>query len=326
MESAVANPHRIDVHHYVFPVPYMRREGPRVLASMDVDPTPIANWSPARSVEEMDRHGIVTAVVSISTPGIWFGDVQAACSLARECNDAMAQMVKDHPGRFGFFAAIPLPDVEGGLAEIDYALGVLKADGIGILTSYQIGQSDKWPGDTSFAPIFDELNRRGAAVFIHPTAPGCCRNLIPGIPAPLTEFYFDSTRALTSLLFSGTFTRCSNIRFIFTHAGAAMPPLATRMTSFGQRHKELAERVPNGVMPELQRLHYDIANSTAPSSLGALKSLVPISQILFGSDYPFIPIAVTAKGFDANRSQLSAAEIQAINRDNALAMFPRLCR
>jgi predicted TIM-barrel fold metal-dependent hydrolase len=311
-------PNRIDVHHHIWPPRYVDRMREQMLEIADVDPAPLLTWTPARSVEEMDRHGVATAISSMSVPGVWVGDLLASRSLARICNEFAAEMVSNHPGRFGFFAALPLPDQEGSLAEIAYALDELQADGIGLMTSY----GDRWPGDPAFAPVFDELNRRRAVVFIHPNVPGCCTNLVTGIPPPLTEFLFDTTRAITSLLVSGTFARCPDIRFIFCHAGGTMPVLASRINAFFRRHPEFDVRVPNGVLHELTRLHYDIANSANPSSLSALMNLVPMSQILFGSDFPFLPTAVTTSGFDGYG--LSSDDMQAINRTNATRLFPRL--
>ena len=313
-----SKPNRVDVHHHILPPPYMLQARDRILEISDRDHSALLNWTPARAIEEMDRTGIATAITSLSLPGVWFGGAQAARSLARTCNDYAAQMTKDYPGRFGLFAAVPLPDVEGSLREIAYAFDVLKADGIGLVSNYD----DKWPGDPSFAPVFDELNRRKAVVFIHPTAPSCCSHLMPGIAASTVEFLFDTSRAILSLLVNGTLSRFPDIRFIFCHAGGTMPMLAARTNAFVERHKDVAERVPDGVAVELRKLYYDVANSVNPSSMAALMKLVPTSQLLFGSDFPYVPPAVTANQLD--HFGLSASELEAINRENAANLFPRL--
>ncbi|HLQ27551.1 MAG TPA: amidohydrolase family protein [Acidiferrobacterales bacterium] len=317
--AAGAKPRLIDVHHHIMPPVYMAEARERVLAQVQgILPPAVAEWTPQKALAEMDKNGIATAIVSITSPGIWFGDVQAARSLARKCNDYAAQLIKDYPGRFGLFASVPLPDTEGSLREIEYALEVLKADGIGLMTSY----GDKWPGDPAFAPVFDELNRRKAVVYFHPTAPICCQNLMAYVPQTLTEFPHDTTRAVTSLLFSGSLARLRDIRFIFSHAGGTVPMLAGRIARLSGTRKDLAEKVPNGVENELKRLHYEIANSANPSAIAALTKLVPTSQIMFGSDYPFVPIGATAVGM--TKLGLSAADLQAIERDNAIALLPRL--
>jgi predicted TIM-barrel fold metal-dependent hydrolase len=312
-------PNRIDVHHHIIPPPYVAAQRDRILAGADIpDPASILVWTPQRAVEEMDKTGVATAMTSISTPGIWFGDPAAARKLSRDCNDYAAQMGRDHPGRFGLFGCLPLPDIDGSLREIEYALDTLKADGIGMFTSY----GDKWPGDPKFAPVFDELNRRKAVVYFHPTGADCCSNLMPGIPASAVEYLFDTTRAIMSLLYNGTFARCRDIKFIFSHAGGTMPVLANRIDGFFGRHKEVADHVPNGARVELTKLHFDIASQVNPSAMAALLNLVPITQILFGSDYPYVPIPATA--FSLDKYGLPAADMQAINRDNALRLFPRL--
>jgi predicted TIM-barrel fold metal-dependent hydrolase len=266
----------------------------------------------------MDQSGVATAVVSYSTPGVWLGDVQQARTLARRCNEYAAQLVRDNPGRFGFFAALPLPDTDGSLREIDHAFGTLKADGIGLMTSYD----DRWLGDAAFAPVFDELNRRHAVVYVHPTAPACCRNLMSYVPPNLTEFVQDTNRAITSLMFSGSLGRLSGIRFVFSHAGGTIPMLAGRIAAISSRQPQLAALVPNGVEYELRRLHYEVANSATRAAIAALTSLIPTAQILFGSDYPVYPISMTAEGL--SKVGVSGADLQAIERDNAIALFPRL--
>jgi predicted TIM-barrel fold metal-dependent hydrolase len=316
--TAGAKLNRIDVHHHILPPPYMLRARDRILAISDRDHSALLNWTPARAVEEMDKNGIATAMTSLGLPGIWFEGAKAARSLARACNEYAAQMVKDYPGRFGLFAALPLPDREGSLREIAYAMDVLKADGFGLVSSYD----NKWPGDAAFAPVFEELNRRKAVVFIHPAVPGCCGHLMPGIPASTIEFLFDTSRAITSLLVNGTFSRFPDIRFIFCHAGGTMPMLAARTNAFIQRHKEFADRVPNGVSYALKKLYYDVANSTNPSSMAALMNLAPTSQMLFGTDFPYVPASVTANGLD--HFGLASSDLQAVKRDNAMGLFPRL--
>lgn len=305
----------IDVHHHVFPPAFLTA----VLDGSVSSPSRarMEGWNPQRSLAAMDQHGVATAVVSITNPGIWFGNAQAARKLARECNDYSARLVKNHPERFGFFATVPLPDTEGALREVEHSLDVLKADGIGLMTSY----GDKWPGDSSFRAVFDDLNRRRAVVYFHPTAPSCCRQLIREIPDPLIEFPHDTTRAITSLLYSGTFGRCRDIQFIFSHAGGTIPMLAGRLTNTGAL-LEIAKMLPNDVEYELKRLHYEVANSTSRPAMAALMNLVPASQVLFGTDFPFIPMPATADGlFNLG---LSVDDVQAIRRDNAAKLFPRM--
>jgi predicted TIM-barrel fold metal-dependent hydrolase len=304
----------IDLHHHFFPPAF-------VTAALDRyrqrEKTIVSQWTPQKALEEMDRRGVATALLSITTPGIWFGDALAARTLARKCNEYAAQMVEANPARFGFFAAIPLPDTEGSLREVEYALDVLKADGIGLMTSY----GDRWLGDAAFAAVLDELNRRKAVVYVHPTAANCCRDLMPDVPTPLIEYPHDTTRAITNLLYSGSFARLLDIRFIFSHAGGTIPMLAGRISQLGTLFGS-DKKVPNGIEYELKRLYYEIANSASRHTMAALTSLVPMTQIMFGTDYPFVPIEVTADGL--HMLKLTAKELQAISRDNALALLPRL--
>jgi len=314
-----ANPRRIDVHHHMLPPEYATLTRERILEITSGDPA-VLNWTPNATIEQMEQFGVASAILSLPVPGAWYQGKEKSRKLARIANEYGARLAKDHPGRFGVFAALPLPDVDGSLKEIEYAFGVLGADGAYLQTSYD----DKWPGDPSFAPVFDELNRRKAMVFVHPTEPICCANLIPGIPSNVIEFVFDTTRAITSLLVNGTFARCPDVRFIFCHSGGTLPVLAARIHGFFQARSALASRVPNGVMYELKKLHYDIANATNPSSLAALMNLVPTSQIVWGSDYPYRAVGPTANGWD--NYPVSDEIKRAVNRDNALRLFPRFVR
>jgi predicted TIM-barrel fold metal-dependent hydrolase len=308
--------HRIDVHHHILPPSYVRavgddRIGPLIVAGK----TP--EWTPQHSIEAMDRNGIEKAITSISSPGLWFGDVAATRALTRECNDYAAQIRSDHPGRFGVFASLPLPDIEGSLREIAYALDELKADGIGLLTNYD----GKYPGDPAFAPVFDELNRRKAVVYFHPTQAPCCHAHALAIPAATLDFPFDTTKAITSMLFSGTFVRCRDVRFIFSHAGGTVPFLAERIARLEVR-PEFRAHVPDGVMFELKRLFFDTALSANRLAFGALLQLVAPEKVLFGSDYPFAPettMVATIKGL----ADLGLAPdvLRAIERDNAVGLL-----
>ncbi|HEY2974612.1 MAG TPA: amidohydrolase family protein [Pyrinomonadaceae bacterium] len=316
--GASAKPNLIDVHHHILPPVYMAAARERVIAQgQGYLPAPVLRWTPENSLAEMDQNGVATAIVSISTPGVWFGAVQAARTLARKCNEYAARLVRDHPGHFGFFAAVPLPDTEGSLREVTYTLDVLKADGIGLMTSY----GDKWPGDPAYAPVFEELNRRKAVVYIHPTGPNCCRELIPDIPVVMTELPHDTTRAITSLLLSGSFARFRDIRFIFCHAGGTLPMVAGRIARQVSAIKKLADRLPNGVEFELKRLYYELAGSANRPALSALMSLVPTSQIMFGSDYPWGRTGANIDGL--KNFGLSAGDLRAIEYENAVTLFPR---
>jgi 6-methylsalicylate decarboxylase len=308
--------HRIDVHHHILPPSYVRavgddRIGPLIVAGK----TP--EWTPRHSIEAMDRNGIEKAITSISSPGLWFGDVAITRALTRECNDYAAQIRNDHPGRFGVFASLPLPDIEGSLREIAYALDELKADGIGLLTNYD----GKYPGDAAFASVFDELNRRKAVVYFHPTQAPCCHAHALAIPAATLDFPFDTTKAVTSMLFSGTFARCRDVRFIFSHAGGTIPFLAERIARLEVR-PEFRAHVPDGVMFELKRLFFDTALSANKLAFSALLQLAAPDKVLFGSDYPFAPettMVATIKGL-ANLG-LTPDVLRAIERDNALRLL-----
>jgi 6-methylsalicylate decarboxylase len=315
--ATAAAPHRIDTHHHIFPVGYMAAERERILAVSHRLAPQLLAWTPARAVEAMDQAGIATAITSISAPGVWFGDRDAARALTRVCNEYAAQMARDFKGRFGVFAALPLPDVDGSLAEIDYAFGALGADGIGLVTNF----GDLWPGDPSMAPVFDELNRRKAVVYFHPTAPNACTNLMPGIPAPFVEFAFDTTRAILSLLFGGTLTRCPDIRFIFSHGGGTLPMLAGRIAAVARGLPNVQALYPAGVAPEFRKLYYDVVSVFDPIGFNALRQLAGISRLLFGSDFPYWSTEVNVAALAAQ--ELSPGDLRAIERDNAVGLFPR---
>jgi predicted TIM-barrel fold metal-dependent hydrolase len=302
---------RIDIHHHFF--------APEYLAAMgdNAKRPEIANWTLARTIEEMDKNGVATAMLSLSPPGIHRGSVEQTRRLARAINDRAGTIRAGAPSRFGHFASVPMPDVDGTIAEIAYALDTLKADGIQLMTSY----GDRWPGHPDFDPVFDELNRRKAVVFVHPLAPDCCGNLIGWVPPVLTEFVFDTTRTVFSLLFSGTLARCPDIRFIFCHAGGTVPMLAGRATTVGL-HRVHAKHLPHGIDHELRKLYYDVALAANRPALAALFTFVPVSQVLLGSDYPFGTSTDGIAGLEAYG--VAPGDLEAIYRGNALRLIPRL--
>jgi 6-methylsalicylate decarboxylase len=274
------------------------------------------HWTPEVSLAQMDKFGIGTAIMSVTQPGVWFGNVEQGRHLARECNEYMAKMVQDYPGRFGTFLAVPLPDQDGTLREIEYGYDTLKVDGVGLLTSYD----DTWLGDPSFVPAFEEMNRRNAVVFVHVTGPSCCKNLVPGVRATMSEYDFDTTRTAISMLVNGTFSRFPKIRFIFCHSGGTLPVMSGRIRD--RFPVDRLKNVPDGVIPELQRQYYEVAHGAYPTQLGALTKFVAVSQMLFGTDYPAESINTTISPLD--QFGFSARELHAINRGNAEQLFPRL--
>lgn len=311
---------RIDVHqHFV---------SPSFQAFLNAKNSPespvpgLAAWrdySPAWAIEQLDRVGIETAMLSITAPGVWFGDAEEARRLAREMNEfAAARMVGDHQGRFGLFAVLPLPDVDGALSEIAYALDTLKADGFGVLTSY--GRA--WLGDPSFAPVLDELNRRKALVYVHPTDATCCQGLLPRVPNQMLEYPMDTMRTITSLIVSETATRCPDVRFIFSHAGGPLVGVAGRLLGAEMSADNLAKRPePNSRLHHLRRFYYDTAASANPVNMQALKTLVGVSQIVFGTDAPFVDGAPQVRGLQS--AGFNSDELARVERDNALALLPR---
>jgi predicted TIM-barrel fold metal-dependent hydrolase len=304
-------PHRIDVHHHIVP-PAQRK--------MNIErhggkggPA----WSVQGSLEDMDKAGVAYSITSILNPGPWYGKVEEASRrLARECNDYAAKLRSDHPGRFGVFAAIAPLDVEGSLKEIEYAYDTLKAEGIALWTSYE----GKYLGNEDFVPVLEELNRRKAVVYVHPTPSECCRQVIAAVPPSAIEYATDTTRTVASLIFEKPRSafKFSDIRWIWSHSGGTLPFLTSRLTRLAWERKMKEDPVAD----VLQKHYYEIAQGNTPGQLAALMKMVSISQVMFGSDYPFRDAKEAADGLEAFK--FSAADQQAIDNGNALKMFPNI--
>jgi predicted TIM-barrel fold metal-dependent hydrolase len=314
--APAGNPHRIDLHHHFYP-PFLMEAWKKASVR---NPPPVTHWTLQAALDQMDAGGVATAMLSIPTglnlPGL---SAEDGHRMTRMCNDWAIEQGKAHPGRFGLFGFLPMPDIDASLKEIEYVLDTLKADGIGLQTSY----GNKWLGDPAFKPVLEELNRRKAVVLVHPLGPACCSRLMSYVPASFTEYPQDTNRAVMSLLFSGTFAKTRDIRFIFCHGGAAVPELAGRVAALSKfQIKNLKELAPDGIDFELKRLHYELANAAYAPNMAALLKYIPLSQVMFGTDYPYVK--VTENVSDLMHAGLTDAELNAIGRENALRLLPRL--
>jgi predicted TIM-barrel fold metal-dependent hydrolase len=309
----------IDTHHHFYPPGY-QTQWKEWEAARKIPAFPgVFDWTPAKSIEVMDKAGIRTAVVSLaSTPGLWFdAGGENAAKTVRECHDFAAKMRQDFPGRCGIFAPLSMIDVDVTLKEIDYAFDAIKADGVNLQTNY----GDKWLGDAMYKPVLEELNRRKAVVYVHPLVAACCGRLSVGTFPAVIEVPHDTTRTVTSLLLSGSFARYRDIKWLFSHAGGTIPMMAGRIDAFYSRSPKLKEFAPDGIFAELARQHYDTANATSVPAMAALLKLVPVSQITYGTDYPYFP---EDQYKDLTKVGLSDPDVQAIEHGNAERLLPHL--
>ena len=311
-----AEPHRIDVHHHIVPPEYVEALNSIGITSSGRIPFP--EWSPESTIEMMNRNGIATSYASISAPGVYVGDNSFARDLARRCNDILARLVNDFAPRFAAFAVLPLPDVDGALKELEYALDTLNFDGVGLLTSV----GNQYLGDPDFDPLFEELNRRKAIVYTHPNIPPGSDKAKLNIPAPIIDFIFDTTRAAANMIFHGIPERFPDIPIILSHAGGAAPYLAGRI-ALGEANPRIRERTPKGIIHYLKQFYYDTALSATPYALPSLTALVDSSHILFGSDYPFAPEPITGETIKGIHSydEFDTQTRSGIERDNALRLL-----
>lgn len=313
----MSGPGAIDVHAHYLPEVYRAALLDNGHGQPDGFPQ-IPNWSAEEHVAAMNRLGIATSLLSISSPGVYFGDDAATRDRAREVNEEGRRAVVDHPGRFGLLASLPLPDVGAANAEIAYCCDHLDVDGFTLLTN--IGGT--YLGDPAFQPVFDELDRRGARLFIHPTSPACWEHTSLGRPRPMLEFFFDTTRTVVDLVLNGIVARHPGIEFLIPHAGATLPMVADRVSVFSQ----LLDVDPGvDVLRDLGRLHFDLAGFPLPRQLDALLTLTTLEHIHYGSDYPFTPEFAAAMAGDrlAEVGDPAASLMDAL-RANTEHLFPGL--
>lgn len=302
---------RIDVHHHFV--------SPGYSAALKQRGQGHAKWSVQMSLDDMDKSGIQTSLLSLIQPAMAIGDVALGRKLAREANEHAAKLVSTHKGRFGSFACLPYTDTEGCIAEINYALDTLKAEGFCLMTSY----GGKYLGDPEFWPVLEELNRRKAVVYTHPLSPQCCGKIASPVSVGTIEYAVDTTRTMASLMYHGAAARYPDIRWIFSHSGGVTPFLVSRFEREQSTIKGIKEKLPNGFRHELAKFYYDMAQGNHPGALDALLHIAPVSQFLYGTDYPFRDGAEVNAAL-AKYARFSATERQAIDRGNALRLLPSL--
>jgi len=309
----------IDVHHHILPDFFWRETNE---AHGPVGGVVPATWTRDDAISFMDDAEIDVAVTSISTPGVHVGDDARARSLARRCNELAADLMRTRPDRFGAFACLPLPDIDGSLAELSFALDVLKLDGV-VLFSNARGI---YLGDERFDAVFDELERRHAVVVVHPTASPDPTAHSLGLPDSLIDFVADTTRAVAKLHYSNTFARTPNVKYIFSHAGGTIPYLATRFGIVDEMGIIPGQAQRGTAADTFRRLHWDTALSWRDPVLELLRSVVGIDQVLFGSDYPYLrrDLAIRNRQQLAQTQALSGLERTKIFGANAVRLLPRL--
>ncbi len=313
LAGAMAQP-RIDVHHHIVPPTWLA-----ALKKAKLDDSMVNNWTVQQSLDDMDRAGVTTSMTSPTIPAVGFLGAEEAAAIARSSNEYARKLADESGGRFRMFALLPMPHVDATLRELAYALDVLKADGVAFMTSY----GNQYLGDAAFAPVMDELNRRKATAYTHPNNPACCVNIASSVPPVIVEYGTDTTRTIASLIFSGTAARCPNINFIFSHAGGTLTSLTDRFLIQVVSFPPFKQRgfTPERVLAELRQFYYDTAQASNTYAMGALSKLVPTSQILFGSDYPY---RTGAEHVASLSTLFGSADLRAIDYENARRIMPGL--
>jgi 6-methylsalicylate decarboxylase len=307
---------KIDVHAHYIPKAY--RDALVAAGHAQPDGIPaLPEWDQALAIDAMDKLDVRLAILSISSPGVHFGDADAAVALARAVNETGAQIATATPDRFGFFAALPLPEIDAAIAETRYALDHLGAAGMCLLTNHR----GMYLGDELLEPIFAEVAARKSVVFVHPTSPPQPTGG-PKLPAPVLEFMFETTRSITDLVLSGVLRRHPDLRIIVPHAGAVLPVLASRIDMFAVALARDGADVPS-LRAALKQLHFDLAGAPVEEQLAALLAVADPSRLHYGSDFPFTPWQACqhlARQLETSQ-QLDDRALDTIFADNAAPLF-----
>jgi aminocarboxymuconate-semialdehyde decarboxylase len=311
----------VDLHQHVIPDFYWQASNEDGNVAGGINPP---RWSLEGAIAYLDEAGIDVAVESISTPGVHFGDDQAARALARRVNEYLADIKRNRPDRFGGFAALPLPDIEGSLEQLEYALDVLELDGVSVFTN----AGGSYLGDSRFDPIFAELQRRAAVVFVHPTAsPDPIAHTL-GLPDTLLDYPVDTSRAIAKLHYSNTLARTPDVKYVFVHAGGTIPFLASRFAIVDEMDVIPGARERGAFADVLPRLYWDTASAFTDPVLHMLRSVTGLKNVVFGTDYPYPANTISIGGLRQlqNTAELDDGERAGVLGACALRLIPRLAR
>ena len=309
----------VDLHHHAIPSFYWEASNEDGNAAGGITPP---RWSLDGAIAYLDEAGIDVAVSSISTPGVHFGDDAAARRLARRVNEYLAQIKRDRPDRFGGFAILPLPDVAGSLAEIEYAFDSLELDGVSVLTN----AGGSYLGDSRFDSVFAELQRRAAVVFVHPTAsPDPIAHTL-GLPDALLDYPVDTSRAVAKLHYSNTFARTPDIKYLFAHAGGTVPFVASRFAIVDAMDVIPGAQERGAFADTLPRLYWDTASAFSDPVLHLLRSVTGLETVVFGTDYPYPRDAISIGGLHhlQRSGELDDRERRGVLGETAVQLIPRL--
>ena len=311
------SPRRIDIHFHLIP-PFYQDAAYAAGAGPAIGRYP--EWSPERALAQMDATGIEVALTSLAQPGVQFGDPAKAPALARRCNEYASELSARWPARFGALAVVPMWEVSDAVAEIEYALGTLRHQGVCLFASY----GERFLGDACFDPVLAALDARAAVVFIHPALHPSSRKLALPWPGFMMEYVFDTTRAAVNLVFTGAVERFPRIRFVLAHAGGLMPYFAWRLSISPMIDARLEQLSPADIHARLGRFWYDNALSPTAETLACVERIAPADHLVFGSDWPFANARVIAEAVKTHEAvAMSQDRREAIDRGNALLLFPQ---